>query len=91
MDLVTVAVAFGLVLLAELGDKTQLAILAMATQRGPWSVFFGASLALVGSTAVAVILGTVARGYLPEGALRLLRYAAGALFIAFGTWTILRG
>jgi len=91
MDLITVAVAFGLIFLAELGDKTQLAVLAMATQRGPLSVFLGASLALVVSTAVAVILGTVAKGYLPEGSLRLLRYAAGALFIAFGAWTILRG
>ena len=91
MDVVTVALAFGLVFLAELGDKTQLAVLAMASQRGPLSVFLGASLALVVSTAIAVILGTVAKGYLPEGALRLVRYAAGALFIGFGVWTILRG
>ena len=91
MDVVTVALAFGLVFLAELGDKTQLAVLAMASQRGPLSVFLGASLALVVSTAIAVILGTVAKGYLPEGALRLVRYAAGALFIGFGAWTILRG
>jgi len=91
MDVAAAAVAFGLILLAELGDKTQLAILAMATQRGPLSVFVGASLALVLSTAVAVLLGTVAKGYLPESSLRLVRYAAGALFIAFGAWTILRG
>ena len=91
MDVVTVALAFGLVFLAELGDKTQLAVLAMASQRGPLSVFLGASLALVVSTAIAVILGTVAKGYLPEGGLRLVRYAAGALFIGFGVWTILRG
>ena len=91
MDVVTVALAFGLVFLAELGDKTQLAVLAMASQRGPLSVFLGASLALVVSTAIAVILGTVAKEYLPEGALRLVRYAAGALFIGFGAWTILRG
>ncbi|MCD5408159.1 TMEM165/GDT1 family protein [Candidatus Bipolaricaulota bacterium] len=91
MDLVTVAVAFGLILLTELGDKTQLAILAMATQRGPLSVFLGASLALTLSTAVAVLLGTTVKGYLPESTLRLVRYAAGALFIGFGAWTILRG
>lgn len=91
MDVATVAVAFGLILLAELGDKTQLAILAMAIQGGPFSVFLGASLALLLSTAVAVLLGTVAEGYLPEASLRLARYAAGALFIAFGAWTILRG
>ena len=89
--MITVAVAFGLIFLAELGDKTQLAVLAMATQRGPLAVFLGASLALIVSTAIAVALGTLAKGYLPEGTLRLVRYAAGALFIAFGAWTILRG
>ncbi len=91
MDIATVAAAFGLVFLAELGDKTQLAILTMATDRKPLSVFLGASLALLTSTAVAVALGALAKGFLPEGALRWVRYVAGALFIGFGAWTILRG
>ena len=43
------------------------------------------------STAVAVLLGTTVKGYLPKSSLRLVRYAAGALFIGFGAWTILRG
>lgn len=91
IDLATMAVAFGLIFLAELGDKTQLAVLAMASQRGPVSVFVGASLALLTSTAIAVALGWVAKAYLPDEALRFVRYGAGALFIAFGAWTILRG
>jgi len=91
MDIATVAAAFGLVFLAELGDKTQLAILTMATDRKPLSVFLGASLALLTSTGIAVALGALAKGFLPKGALRWVRYAAGALFIGFGAWTILRG
>ncbi|MBC7098609.1 TMEM165/GDT1 family protein [Candidatus Bipolaricaulota bacterium] len=91
MDIATAAAAFGLIFLAELGDKTQLAILAMAADRSPISVFLGASLALLASTAIAVALGALAKGFLPEGALRWLRYGAGALFIGFGLWTILRG
>lgn len=91
MDIATVAAAFGLIFLAELGDKTQLAILAMAVDRKPLSVFLGASLALLASTALAVALGALARGGLPEGGLRWVRYVAGALFIGFGAWTILRG
>ncbi len=91
MDIGTVAAAFGLVFLAELGDKTQVAILAMAADRKPLSVFLGAGLALLLSTAIAVALGALARGGLPESALRWVRYGAGALFIGFGAWTILRG
>jgi len=91
MDIATVAAAFGLIFLAELGDKTQLAVLAMAADRSPLSVLLGAGLALLVSTSIAVALGALAKGYLPEGALRWVRYAAGALFIGFGAWTILRG
>lgn len=91
MDIATVAAAFGLIFLAELGDKTQLAVLAMAADRKPLSVFLGAGLALLVSTSIAVALGALAKGFLPGGALRWVRYAAGALFIGFGVWTILRG
>ncbi|MFO8034915.1 MAG: TMEM165/GDT1 family protein [Candidatus Bipolaricaulota bacterium] len=73
-----------MVFLAELGDKTQLAILAMATQRHPGAVFIGAASALLLSTALAVLLAWFAGGLIPEGATRVARWAAGALFIAVG-------
>ena len=39
--------AFGLVFIAELGDKTQLAVMTQTCKfRRPWPVFFGGSLAL---------------------------------------------
>ncbi len=39
--------SFGLVFLAELGDKTQLAVVAQTCKyRQPWAVFMGSSLAL---------------------------------------------
>ena len=42
-----VLTAFGLVLVAELGDKTQLAVLSLASQHGaPWLVFAGGAAAL---------------------------------------------
>ncbi len=91
MDIGTLVAAFVLIFLAELGDKTQLAVLAMATDRRPMPVFLGASLALLASTAIAVVLGTLARSHLSQEALRFTKYAAGALFIGFGVWTILRG
>ncbi len=85
-----VIAAFGTILLAELGDKTQLAIFAMATSKHPWSVFLGAGTALLLSTALAVALGSLLHRYLPEGAMKGLHYVAGAAFIGLGIWTILR-
>lgn len=75
------------VLLAELGDKTQLATLLFATdkQHHPLVVFAAASGALVASTALAVLLGTYAERYLAMLPLKLL---AGLGFIAIGVFTL---
>jgi putative Ca2+/H+ antiporter (TMEM165/GDT1 family) len=80
---------FVLVFLAELGDKTQLAVFNLAIEsRSPWAVFLGAGSALLFSTAIAVGLGTIAVRVIPPGFTRLLHYVAGALFILVGVWTI---
>jgi len=85
----TAITSFGLILLAELGDKTQLAVLALATRtKSPWSVFLGAGAALLVSTALAVVLGSLLTRYLPASATRIVHIAAGALMIAVGAWTI---
>ena len=85
----TALTSFGLVLLAELGDKTQLAVLALATRtRSPWAVFAGAAAALLVSTALAVLLGGFLTKYLPASATRIIHYAAGGLLIVVGAWTI---
>lgn len=68
--------------LAELGDKTQLAVISfMAGGNSRWAVFLGASLALIVSTALAVVVG--------EGLVRVVRPAylqlgAAALFLIVG-------
>ena len=44
--------------LAELGDKTQLAILSLSGRfRSPWVVFAGAALAMVLATGLGVLIG----------------------------------
>ena len=82
---------FALVFVAELGDKTQLAALALsADSNRPWAVFLGASAALVLSSGIAVILGTVLHRVMPEGMTKIIQYAAGALFLVAGVVTIVR-
>ena len=81
--------AFGMVFLAELGDKTQLAILALAGQsRAPWAVLLGAGGALLVSTTLAVTLGYFVFQAIPTGWTRVVHYAAGVLFVLIGVWTI---
>jgi competence protein ComFC len=83
MDLQVLFKAFWLILLAELGDKTQLATLCFAaTSQSRWSVFVGAAAALVLTSLVAVLMGYGIMKIVPS---QYLRYAAGVLFIALGT------
>ena len=87
MDVKVLLMVFGTVFLAELGDKTQLATLLFATRDSinPWTVFCGASLALIASTAVGVLAGNYVADQIDT---RILAYIAGAGFIVIGAWTI---
>jgi len=75
---------FTTVFLAELGDKTQLASLLLSAQSGkPVVVFVGASLALISSSLVGVLLGRwLAKVMAPQQLERL----AGILMVALGLW-----
>ena len=73
---------FLLIFLAELGDKTQLAAMAAsAGTRAPWSIFFGAAIALIVSSAIAVICGTFLQKVIPP---HYLKFGAALLFLLFG-------
>ena len=84
----TLLIIFGSVLLAELGDKTQLATMLYATDQSarPLAVFVAASSALVLSTLLAVVFGSVITRFVAPATLKLI---AGIAFIAVGVWTIL--
>lgn len=88
MDLKILFTVFGVIFLAELGDKTQLATLLFAADKGvnKWMVFAGASLALIVASGLGVLAGGVIAQYVPE---KILHYIAGAGFIAIGIWTLL--
>ncbi len=73
---------FSLLVLAEMGDKTQLAAITLAAQtRSPVSVFLGAALALTLVSLIGVGIGTLLGNYLPE---KLLHNVAAVAFIIIG-------
>jgi len=84
----TYLAVFASVLVAELGDKTQLATLLYATDPAArkLGVFLAAASALVLSSALAVIVGAQAGDWISP---KLLRTVAGLGFIAIGVWVLL--
>jgi Ca2+/H+ antiporter, TMEM165/GDT1 family len=73
---------FGAIFVAEIGDKTQLATLAFAGGGSSrWVVFVAASLALIASTAVAVLAGAALTRYVSPV---WIQRGAGALFVVLG-------
>jgi putative Ca2+/H+ antiporter (TMEM165/GDT1 family) len=89
MDWTVLGTVFASVFIAELGDKTQLATMLFAsdTQTSKLTVFVGASLALIATSALGVVAGTFLSNYVSE---RALQYMAGIGFIAIGIWTVLK-
>ncbi len=82
MDWNTLLSTFGLIFVAELGDKTQLAVVTQACKhRRPWAVFGGASLALILVTALGAVGGRVLARFIPQ---HIIPIIAGAAFLVMG-------
>jgi putative Ca2+/H+ antiporter (TMEM165/GDT1 family) len=89
MDFKILATIFTSVFIAELGDKTQLATMLFASDKdtSKLTVFLGASLALIVTSAIGVLAGSVISQYVSE---KNLHYLAGIGFIAIGIWTLFK-
>lgn len=86
MDVRAFLSTFGLVFLAELGDKTQLATMSMAATSGRrWLVFVASALALVLSSLIAVLAGEFVRGRIDPV---IIERVAGGLFVVMGGWML---
>lgn len=73
---------FGILFIAELGDKTQLAVITQTCKyRCPFPVFFGASLALTLVTALGAAGGQVIGQFIPAD---IIRTAAAMGFVIMG-------
>ena len=80
---------FGLVALAELGDKTQLAVIVLSGKYGnPLAVFVGASVALVAVSTAGVLAGRMIAG---RASLQFVELIAASLFIVLGVAFLLWG
>ncbi len=81
----TVALAF---FLAELGDKTMLATVTLATDHGWFGTWLGSTVGMVAADALAIVVGQQLGSRLPE---RVVKVGAAATFVLFGVWLILDG
>ncbi|MET0628080.1 MAG: TMEM165/GDT1 family protein [Acidimicrobiia bacterium] len=80
--------ASGAFFLAELGDKTMLATITLATTHGLFGTWLGSTLGMVAADALAILVGRLLGTRLPE---RTIQIGATVLFVFFGVALILEG
>ena len=87
MEWKVVLSSFTLMFLAEMGDKTQLALFSFAAKtKQPLAVLLGGAAALLLTTALAVAFGGLIGRFVPDS---VMRWIAGLLFIGFGLLILL--
>ena len=74
--------------LAELGDKTMLATVTLATTEGAFGTWVGSTLGMVAADALAIVLGSQLGARLPE---RAIRIGAAISFFVFGAILLIEG
>jgi putative Ca2+/H+ antiporter (TMEM165/GDT1 family) len=78
----TIISAFILVFLAELGDKTQLTTMILSSKsKSIWPTFIGSAAALIVSSLIGVLAGSVINKHIPESYIQSI---SGIVFIVFG-------
>ncbi len=87
MDWRVLITTFGVIFLAEMGDKTQLAAMTMAAStKKPLAVFIGAGLALVCVSAIGVLVGALLSEYI---SLLWIKRVSAVAFIVIGVLILL--
>lgn len=78
-------VAFGLIMIGELADKSQLLALLLATRYKAWQVIVGIFFATFVVHFFTAAIGQFLGAAIPEG---VIPWMTGVLFIGFGVWTL---
>ncbi len=86
MELTPLISTFALIALAELGDKTQLTVIALSAKYDRTKVFSGVVMAFVLVTGLGVLIGEGLLKIIPED---MIKNIAGLMFVAFGIWMLL--
>ena len=81
---------FGAVFIAEMADKTQLVTMLFAADKGvsKWTVFIGSSIALVLTSAIGVLAGSLLSHAINP---KLMSMIAGTGFVVIGLFTFYHG
>tara|TARA_Y100001968_G_C18788418_1_gene450041 strand:- start:139 stop:486 length:348 start_codon:yes stop_codon:yes gene_type:complete len=81
--------SFSTIFLAELGDKTQLATLMLSAQSGrPLIIFIGATLALITTSLLGVLIGQWIANNLPRQRFTLI---SGIIMLSLGLYLVIKG
>lgn len=83
-DLTPLLAAFAIIAIAELGDKTQLLTMSLATRYSFFKVILGVAAASAVLMGIAVTFGGLLNKFIP---LQYVQIFAGVLFIFFGIWS----
>lgn len=81
------ALAFGLIILTEMGDKTQLMTISFASRYSRKVVFLGAWLGMGVTTVIGVVIGILLGAAFDDFWIKII---ASVIFVAFGVWTLVR-
>jgi putative Ca2+/H+ antiporter (TMEM165/GDT1 family) len=85
LSLAAASAAFLLVVLAEMGDKTQFVAMAFAAKYNPYKVLFAIFLGTVANFTIVIVIGQLLTEVVPIDVISL---AASVSFIGFGLWTL---
>ena len=87
MDLLPIVSTFLLILVAELGDKTQLSIISLSSTYKWKHVFAGAMLAFLAVDGISLAVGGTLVALVP---IRYVQIVSGIVFLIFGIFPFLR-
>ena len=86
MDLLPLISSFGIIALAELGDKTQVTIVCLSANKRVKTVFIGAILAFALVDGISALIGGTIAAFIPT---QWVGIGAGVAFLVFGVYSLL--